>query len=216
MPELLADDPIQPWLGRRPAEVAAANVYQPVMFTAQDPLAVLSHPWSGRVALSADRAYRDAVVATAPELRRHGYWLYAWCDCRSDGTLPGEAVQLVKLLKLDGWIGQAESEDECWNAIDAGATEIVGNASALEQGTQLEIIRRDITFHQECYWGDSSPAPSQTDAQGIPAKLVVGLYPPCHKAAEYAADLPALVGPGGALGGIYYAEGGDDWTVFRV
>ena len=63
--------------------------FSPVMFTAQDPLAVLNHPWPGRVALSADHAFRDAVLDALPALRGKGFRLYAWCDCK-----PGRAVRV--------------------------------------------------------------------------------------------------------------------------
>lgn len=96
--------------------------------------------------------------------------------------------------------------------------EIIGNASSLTEAQRQEIIRMIGTgqleaFHAEAYWGDSQGAPSTVSAQGIPARLAPGIYPQCHTAPEYVADMPALKIHGGALGAIYYAEGGD-WTAF--
>ena len=190
-----------------------AAPFLPVMFTAQDPLAVLNHRWPGRVALSADLAYRAAVIDAAPKLKDRGFSLYAWCDCKPGQTLPQEAIKLTADLGLAGWIGEMESAEAADNCLQAGATEVIGNASALTEAQRQEVIRRGIVFHMECYWGDGSPPPSQTSAMGIPARLAPGIYPACRPAADYVADMPALKIGGGALGGIYYAEGGD-WTAF--
>lgn len=88
--------------------------FTPVMFTAQNPLAVLDHPWPGRVALSADHAFRAAVEAAIPILRARGFELWAWCDSRPapDGTPPEEAIALAKRHGLAGVVLQAESVAE--------------------------------------------------------------------------------------------------------
>lgn len=188
-------------------------VYRRVVFTAWEPLSALRFAPGLTVALSADQAYREAVVEAAPALRatRKFQAIVSWCDC--DKTPAGAAVALSAQLGLDGWIGQAENTVELRNALAAGATVVVGNETSWRDDPDLRNLAASrihdgrLALLQEDYWGEGNPSPDQVDTQGIPPLcFVLGRYGACRPLADYYTALPALRG----AHGLYLAEGTPD------
>ena len=168
------------------------------MFTAWNPILANDTPAGWTVALSADPAYREAVLAAAPHLKQTGRPLAVWADCLT--TLPGEAKALAAHLGIHLVIGQAEKPEEYANSRAAGLTTIVGNGSALEPAQLADAVARSKTgalrFIQECYWGDGYGPPSTVSASGIHAVgLCAGIYSACpHTLDDYYQDLPSMRG----------------------
>lgn len=201
-----------------PPPPAPPSAFRPILLTAENPLeGVMVNgglPWRGRIGLSADRAYREAVLRDLPTLKTYyPGGLFAWGDC--EATPAAAIVSMADELHLDGWLGQAESDAQYVNAASRGARELTGDAASLSATHREQITLERITFHQNAYWGDSQGAPSTVSAQGIPARLNVGVYPACRPAADYVRDMPTLAQRGGPLGAIFRAEGGD-WTPFAT
>jgi len=184
-----------------------------VVFTAWNPALALDTPAGWTVGLSADLAYRAAVLAAAPVLHAAGIPVAPWADCSS--TPPARITELADQLAAAGvpvafLIGQAETPVEYRNARAAGLRVIIGNASALEPAQLADATARatagTLTWLQEAYWGDGYGPPSTVSANGIPAAgLVAGVYPPAcpHTLADYIADLPSMA----ATCSVYLREG---------
>jgi hypothetical protein len=186
-----------------------------IVFTAQDPLAALETPPHYKIAVSADPAYRIAVLSAIPEFKKRGRTLFSWSDCRF--TSAAEARSLAETYNLAGWIGQGETPAEFDHAIEAGAQLLVGNPNSW--GDPGDESRRDLAKRRiaegtfalicECYRSESGhPWPDEYGTQGVDvASWCIGVYPSRYgyfTVPEYLERTPEAARP---HIGMYYAEG---------
>lgn len=145
--------PVPPPAGGHPQRAVA----QYMMFCDTEPLLILGAPAKYKLLLSADPAFRDqATAAVVAKVRAAGHGVYSWCDCES--TLPPAAIELYKELQLDGWVGQAENQNQYSNMSAVwrpAPVAVVGNLNELD-GWQVDEIRRYVSppFIQEDFWNE--------------------------------------------------------------
>jgi hypothetical protein len=122
------------------------------MFLANDPLDCLQAPTHMVPVCTADLGYRHYYTEeTIDRLRERFGLVEAWCDCRNP-TPYAEAVAMVEELGLDGpaW-GQCETQAEFDHAYASGCSRMVGNLSALEEGSLAKIREGEVLVSVELY-----------------------------------------------------------------
>ena len=189
--------PVQPHRARSGLENSATNL----LFCAQEPALALSADPKFAIVLSADRAYVDAAeyARVVNKARDRGQRVLSWSDCWA--TSAWVAIELARILELDGWVGQAERAMELRHAVgidydgrlmtiaemhDAfGHTErakiIVGNPNdwtPAQRVTATEMIEAgDLALVNEVYANVLHPFPNEYGTQGVPvASHCIGLY----------------------------------------
>lgn len=143
------------YFAKKAASLPPRNLSQYVVFCAQEAEKALHSPPKYKIAVSADKAYRDGTLAVLPELKKvHG--VPGWCDCRPapDGTPASVGAAFVKEYGLAYFIGQAENAAQFDDAMSVGARCVIGNITSLRQD-QIDKMQKDgIEFIQEDYWNE--------------------------------------------------------------